>query len=135
MTQSTPQTASNPRAAAPVQRRMVKRVTVDYPAALHTIWCKLEGKIADISAKGAKLHVGVPVDVAGSARLLVEGREIFCDIIWSDGQCCGLKFERDLDESLLATILADAQALFAPVACADWIPMGTKRGGRLVCEG
>lgn len=124
--------------ASPVvtaQRRMVKRVTVDFPAALHTVLCKLEGKIADISPKGAKLKVGAPVEVAGSARLLIEDTEVFCDVIWSDGEACGVRFERELPEDLLATVMKDAVERFAPVACASWIPMGTKRGGKLVCEG
>ena len=113
---------------------MVKRVVVDFPARLHTVLNKLEGKIADISPKGAKLKVGAPVELAGSARLVIEGREVFCDVMWSDGDACGLKFERELPEDLLATIMKDATERFAPVACASWIPMGTKRGGRLVCE-
>lgn len=113
---------------------MVKRVSVDFPARLHTVWSKLDGKIADISSKGAKLQVGAPVELGGSARLFVEGREIFCDVIWSDGEACGIKFERDLPEDLLEAILRDAVESFAPVACAQWIPMGRKRGGKLVCE-
>jgi len=119
---------------APLQRRMVKRVVVRYPASLHTVLHKVDGEIADISPKGAKLKVGGQVDAVGSARLIVENREIFCDIMWSDGENCGIKFERDLPEELLDTIMQDATEQLSPVACADWIPMGTKRGGRLVCE-
>lgn len=135
MTQITAEETYDTSAMPGAQRRMVKRVTVDFPAALHTVLCKLEGKIADISPKGAKLKVGAPIEVAGSARLLIEGQEVFCDVIWSDGEACGVKFERELSEDLLATIMKDAVERFAPVACASWIPMGTKRGGRLVCEG
>lgn len=135
MTNNADQYTSDAGSAAPVQRRMVKRVTVDFPAAIHTIWCKLEGKIENISPKGAKLKLGAPIDTGGSARLMVESQEVFCDIIWSDGDACGLRFERDLDEGLLERIMQEAEESFAPVACASWIPMGTKRGGRLVCEG
>ena len=126
---------SNIGSHALAQRRMVKRVTVDFPAALHTVLNRLEGKIADISPKGAKLKVGAPVDVAGSARLLVEGNEVYCDVIWSDGDLCGLRFERTLSDDILATIMKDAIERLVPVACASWIPMGTKRCGKLVCEG
>ncbi|HEX5645191.1 MAG TPA: hypothetical protein VFX62_06740, partial [Erythrobacter sp.] len=59
----------------------------------------------------------------------------FCRVIWCTNDACGVEFERPLPQSVLIAIAGEQAKPNGPVANVGNIPMGRKRGGRLVAGG
>lgn len=117
-----------------MQRRTVRRVHVDYPVTLQTTLGLINARVVDISERGAKLRFDGIVEPSASARLRFDAAEVYCAIVWSRDDKCGVEFDRPLDAQTLAMVLENATEEFTPVACAQLIPFGQKRGGRLVLD-
>ena len=117
-----------------IQRRTARRMLVDYPATLQTVCGNLEGQLANLSIRGAKLTLSEPIEIGTNARLRIEAHEVFCRVVWSEGNKCGLVFEHDLEAQALDHVLAHSTEQIVPIACAEIIPMGKKRGGKLVFD-
>lgn len=118
----------------PVYRRSVSRIIANYPAIFQTVHERLNVTILDVSNKGAKLAVSKAIEAGLSARLFVDGRDIYCTVIWASGDQCGLQFEHPMPPEILDKVLEESTQEIIPVACPHFIPRGKKRSRKLVCE-
>ena len=108
------------------------RLSVDYPAMLSTMRGEQQGRLANLSPKGAKLLLCSPPNAGTHGRLIIDTHEVYCRVAWNDDDACGLAFEHDLALEAVDTVLAQSQSTIVPVASTDQIPLGRKRGGSLI---
>jgi PilZ domain len=118
--------------AMQAERRRTARFTVDCAMRFRMISGHRDGRLANISEQGAKLALQNPPREGMTGWLAFSGHEAFCRVIWSTSDSCGVEFERPLPQSVLIAIAGEQAKLTGPVANAGNIPMGRKRGGRLV---
>lgn len=121
--------------AAQLERRRSARFAVDLEALFRSISAERMGRLANISEQGAKLVMDEPPREGISGWLAFAGQEVFCKVIWTAPDGCGVEFERPLSQQVLVAIAGDQVAQAGPVANAGKIQMGRRRGGRLVASG
>ena len=121
--------------AAQLERRRSARFAVDLEALFRSISTERMGRLANISEFGAKIMMDSPPKEGISGWLAFAGQELFCKVVWTAPDGCGVEFERPLAQQVLVAIAGDQIAQAGPVANAGNIQMGRKRGGRLVSRG
>jgi len=121
-------------AAQQVERRSSARYRVDCPAQLRMPMGDRKGWLYDISQDGARFTTSNPPP-AGTSGLLEWGvHEVFGKIIWSNGEGCGIEFERPIARELIEGMAARAAAPTGPVAKFGNIPVAPK-GRRTLVSG
>ncbi|MEP3051074.1 MAG: PilZ domain-containing protein [Erythrobacter sp.] len=124
------------RHAVDTERRGDARHLVDFPARFCTISAERRGHLANVSPQGARMEFRgdepPPKNVSG--MLMFEDIEVFCKVVWSNCDACGLIFERPLPAKALGIAVSETPTSSGPVARAINIPLGRKRG-RLVTGG
>jgi len=121
--------------AMQAERRRTARFAVDCAMRFRMISGHRDGQLANISEMGAKLSLTNPPREGVTGWLTFAGHEAFCRVIWCTNDACGVEFERPLPQSVLIAIAGEQAKQNGPVADAGNIPMGRKRGGRLVAGG
>lgn len=119
-----------PRAAQaiqPIERRAVGRARADCPARLQTAGGDWHGRLWDISETGARVHVVNPPAEGILALLKWNTNEVFCRVVWSAGDMCGLAFERPVGSSVVAETIGAPLVDQGPAASVGNIPVGTRR--------
>ncbi|MEL6877056.1 MAG: PilZ domain-containing protein [Pseudomonadota bacterium] len=116
------------------EQRRTSRFTVQIPAIFRTTSGDRECRMANISDHGAKLETTSPPASGVSGMLVMGEQELYCRVVWSGDDACGIEFERALEEKTLVDIAGEQVAKTGPVANAGNIQMGRKRG-RLVAGG
>ena len=109
-------------------------MTVNYSAIFQTVNNRLGVTILDVTAQGAKLATPRAIEAGLSARLFIDGHEVYCTVRWANDRQCGLKFADELPQDALDKVLETSSEEIVPVACAHMIPMGRKRDGKLVYD-
>ncbi len=117
--------------AAHSDQRRSGRFAVEIPATFRTTSGERACRMANISDNGAKLETDNPPATGVSGMLLLGSEEIYCTVIWSNDNACGIEFERSIGEHALVQIAGEQVRNTGPVAQACNIQMGRKRG-RLV---
>lgn len=118
-------------------RRSIRRFLVDCPASLRTAGGTHNGRITDLSEKGARFEAKA-LPPAGIDAMLDWGlNEVFCRIVWNKDGACGVNFEQDIPTYLVEESAHSFIETAMPVANRDNIPMGQKRArpGRVTEHG
>jgi len=110
-------------------RRAYVRTRVDWPALLRTPAGEWAGRIDDISEKGARLKVQFPPRVGASALLEWNSHEVFCKVMWTNKDSCGVSFDKPLPRNLLVEMAGVRDDRIEPMADPMRIPAGKKRNG------
>ncbi len=124
---------SKTRAVAESERRVAKRVRVDCPATLLMPSGDRQGRLYDISEDGARFLTDNPPAKGCSAILEWPVHEIYCKVIWSNSEGCGLEFDRNIPGAIVNETAARSPVEAGRVASNDRIPLGQKRSRRPVC--
>lgn len=108
-------------------RRASARRSSDERACLHLPGGDRNGRLIDISERGARLQVTNP-PIAGALALLKWGsHEVFCRIAWSGGDHCGVLFERPISLELVTRTSDAVSRRDGLAADPNKIPAGRKR--------
>lgn len=114
-------------AKLPIERRMCGRARTDCAARLQTPGGDWHGRLWDLSETGARIHAANPPAEGVLALLKWNANEVFCRVVWSADDMCGVAFERPLDNSVVADTLGEAAIDRGPAASVGSIPVGTRR--------
>ena len=114
-------------AQSPIERRLVGRARTDCAARLQTPGGDWHGRLWDISETGARVHLERPPAEGVLALLKWHTNEVFCRVIWSADDMCGVQFERRLSDSVVAETLGEATVDRGPAASVGSIPVGQRR--------
>ena len=117
--------------AAQSERRRSARFTIDIPVVLRTVTGDRSCRMENISDKGAKLETDNAPNEGVSCWLLLGEEEIYCKVIWSSENACGIEFDRAIGENRLLAITGAKAKPTKPIANAGNIQMGRKRGSLL----
>ena len=95
---------------------------------MRTPYSCIVGEICDISTGGARFEAasGVP-GPAINVFLEWEGQEVFCRIIWSKHDACGVAFDKPIPQSAVGDAVEQTRRSEPPAALGN-IPLGTRRG-------
>ncbi len=124
-------TLANRQEAVQADRRRSARFSTEIPVVLRTVLGNRECRISNISDSGAKLQTSSPPPANIAACLIMGEDEIFCTVVWSREESCGVEFERAIGETKLTEIAGEQVKREGPVANVGNIQRGRKRG-RLV---
>lgn len=111
-----------------IERRRAIRVTVEIPVGFKTVSGTRACHMANISDSGAKLELADPPAEGVSGWLILTDVEIYCRVIWSGDNACGVEFERSVGGSTLKQIIGP-QERGGPVVNTGRIQAGRKRSG------
>jgi len=112
-------------------RRSNARFTTEIPIKLRTVLGNREGRISNISDRGAMIETASPPPERIAACLVLGDEEIFCTVVWSGETSCGVEFDRPLGDAMLNDIAGEEIVRRGPAANVGKIQPGRKRG-RLV---
>lgn len=109
-------------------RRVARRHVVDCSARFAMAGGIREGTLVDLSEHGAKFQSAV-VPVPGTTGFLQwNGEDQYCTVIWSNGNRCGLQFERPIPAQVVAKTCSHVEVTLKTVAAVGRIQMGQRRG-------
>ena len=120
-----------PQAFASPERRTAPRTLTDCPARLQTPGGDWRGRLWDLSETGARIQVDGPPAQGVLALLSWHTHELFCRVMWSEQDMCGVVFERPIARSLVLETIGEIEPEpareMAPAASVSKIPVGRKR--------
>ena len=121
-----------PRAAPeplPIERRNAGRARADCPARLQTPGGNWYGRLWDLSETGARVQVENPPAQGVMCLISWQANEVFCKVVWSAEDMCGVQFERPLARAIVMETLGEPEpeAPAGPVASVGNIPVGQRR--------
>lgn len=119
--------ARNLEPAEVADRRLSRRVRVTCEAVLETLTGDFSGQLWDISEGGARLQLAAPPQVGLTARLRWAEHEALCHVIWSDGEMCGVAFDRPLPAAVVTGTAELNRVIELPIARVGNIAAGRKR--------
>lgn len=116
-------------ASLPIERRAAGRARTDCTARLRTPAGDWHGRLWDLSEAGARVQVDNPPAQGVTALIAWPGAEVFCRVVWSAEDMCGVVFERPIAAStVLATLGApEPETPAGPAASVSNIPVGQRR--------
>lgn len=121
------------KATLPVERRAVGRARTDCPARLQTPVKVWDGRLWDLSEAGARVQVENPPQEGALVLLSWRSTELFCRVIWSADNVCGVLFERPISRTVVLETLGepvsepDRASGSVPAASVGNIPIGKRR--------
>lgn len=110
-----------------VERRASRRLRVTCDAVIETLTGQATGKLWDISEHGARLELSSPPETGATARLRWAGYEEVCRVVWSQGDRCGVAFDRPLDQSVVVETAELNRVIELPIARVANIAPGRRR--------
>lgn len=123
----------------PIERRAVGRARTDCPARLRTPGGDWHGRLWDLSEASARVQVDSPPAQGVMCLIGWQANELFCRVVWSADDMCGVLFERPIPYALVLETLgedAEPEAPSGPAASVGNIPIGRRRSRlRLADEG
>ena len=125
-------------AQLPIERRAVGRASTDCPARLRTPGGDWHGRLWDLSESGARVQVENPPAQGVTCLIGWRENELFCRVVWSADDMCGVLFERPISHATVMETLGEPvpEAPSGPAASVSNIPIGTRRSRlRLADEG
>lgn len=117
-------------AELPIERRAVGRARTDCPARLQTPGGDWHGRLWDLSETGARVQVDSPPAQGVMCLINWQANELFCRIVWSADDMCGVVFERPISRAVVTETLGEPEpeAPCGPAASVGNIPIGRRRG-------
>ena len=119
-------------AEQPIERRAVGRARTDCAARLQTPGGNWYGRLWDLSEGGARIKVDNPPPQGVTCLIGWHDNELFCRVVWSAEDMCGVLFERPISSAAVLATLgepeSEAQAPAGPAASVSNIPVGRRRG-------
>jgi hypothetical protein len=108
--------------------RASARVKIAIEARLRLTIGDRPGQLVDLSETGARIALPNPPPVGATVILLWFSHELFCKVIWTAQDACGLQFDRPItQEIVLEAIGQDFDPPATAAANRNNIPMGQKR--------
>src|SRR5690606_12036210 len=95
------------RAPLPTERRAVGRARTDCPARLQTPVKTWDGRLWDLSEAGARVRADDPPQEGALVLLSWQSTELFCRVVWSADDMCGVLFERPISRTLVLETLGE----------------------------
>jgi hypothetical protein len=108
-------------------RRMSRRVRVTSGAVLETLTGTFTGRLWDLSEGGARLHLSYLPQIGTNARLCWAEHEALCSVVWSDGEMCGVSFDKPIMPSIVTATAEVHRVLELPIAKVSNIAAGRRR--------
>lgn len=90
----------------PGGRRAAERQPILLSAALLSLGCSRPILLSDVSRTGAQLMVHDPLCVGQEVWIKVSPAEVFGEVIWSEGERCGIAFDEPLGDDELGLLQA-----------------------------
>ena len=117
-------------AAQPIERRAVGRARTDCPVRLRTPGGDWNGRLWDLSETGARVEVAGPPAQGVTCLIGWAANELFCRVVWSADDMCGVLFERPIARAVVLETLGEPEpeAPSGPAASVGNIPIGRRRG-------
>ena len=116
-------------AEQPIERRAVGRARTDCAARLQTPGGNWYGRLWDLSEGGARIKVDNPPPQGVTCLIGWHDNELFCRVVWSADDMCGVVFERPISSATVRETLGEPQREpdSAPAASVGNIPVGRRR--------
>lgn len=101
----------------------------DCPVRLQTPVGRWHGRLWDLSEAGARVQVEKPPAQGAMVLIAWRDNEMFCRVVWSADDMCGVVFERPISRSIVLETLGEdhAEPESAPAASVANIPIGQRR--------
>jgi len=117
-------------AQLPIERRAAGRARTDCPVRLQTPGCDWHGRLWDLSESGARVQVENPPVQGATCLIRWKANELFCRVMWSMDDMCGVLFERPIPSAAVMETLGEPEpaAPSGPAASVGNIPIGRRRG-------
>ena len=117
-------------ASLPSERRALGRARTDCTARLQTPGGDWHGRLWDLSESGARVQIDNPPAEGVIALLKWNTHEVFCRVMWSRDDMCGVLFERPIATSIMLETLGEPEPDMpvTPAASVGNIPIGRRRG-------
>ncbi len=117
-------------ASLPIERRVAGRARADCPARLQTPGGTWHGRLWDISESGARVKVDNPPAQGVMCLIGWQSNEMFCRVVWSADDMCGVLFERPVPYAVVMETLGEPEpeTPSGPAANVGNIPFGRRRG-------
>jgi hypothetical protein len=117
-------------AHAAFERRSGGRARTDCAARLQTPGGDWQGRLWDLSEEGARVQVANPPTQGVMCLISWHNHEMFCRVVWSDADMCGVMFERPIFRSVVLATLGEPEpeTPSGPPASVQNIPAGRRRG-------
>lgn len=125
-------------AQLPIERRAAGRASTDCPARLRTPGSDWHGRLWDLSEAGARVQVENPPAPGTTCLIGWQANELFCRVVWSIDDMCGVLFERPIPSAAVMETIGqpEPEAPSGPAASVGNIPIGRRRSRlRLADEG
>lgn len=117
-------------AQLPIERRAVGRARTDCAARLQTPGGDWHGRLWDLSEAGARVQVANPPPQGAMCLIGWLANELFCRVVWSADDMCGVLFERPIPYAVVLETLGEdpkPEAASGPAASVGNIPIGRRR--------
>jgi len=108
-------------------RRADARLRLQLPAELVTLDGPTKCRLENLSSRGARITLGMPLRIGSCGFLRCAGIEMFGTVVWFDADHCGLRFDGALSRETLFTIRRMAETFAAEerkrnsAAIHDWV--------------
>ena len=123
--------------AVGADRRRVQRWSINAAARLRMTGGHRDGRLSDLSQTGARFE-GSNLPIIGAYGFLAwSDEEQYCQVVWSRPGSCGLQFDRPISFEIIRRTAEMIEEREQSVANFGRIPMGRRRGRRLMlvdCE-
>ena len=121
-------------AQLPIERRAAGRARTDCPARLRTPGGDWHGRLWDLSEAGARVQVENPPQEGATCLIAWQSNELFCRVVWTVDDMCGVMFERPISQAAVLVTLGEAEPEAEPeparltrLATLRNIPIGKRR--------
>ena len=98
----------------PIERRAVGRARTDCPARLQTPGGNWYGRLWDLSEAGARVQVENPPAQGVMCLISWKANELFCRVVWSADDMCGVLFEKPVARAAHRAALDRLHCLVGP---------------------
>lgn len=117
-------------ATQPIERRAAGRARTDCPVRLRTPGTDWHGRLWDLSEAGARVQVANPPAQGTTCLIGWQANELFCRVMWSMDDMCGVLFERPIPAAAVMETLGEPEPEVpsGPAASVGNIPIGRRRG-------
>lgn len=105
----------------------MRRVRVTCPASILMFNGERPGQLWDLSETGARLKLADPPERGETVVLSWREHQVSCQTMWSDGEMCGLSFDKAIDSSTVAETAQGLGLVEQPIAAVSNIAIGRKR--------
>ncbi len=108
-------------------RVAIEQSQIARPARLQTAYSLWHGELSEITSAGATFTASTPPRIGVTALINWDSIETFCQVVWIEGDRCGVRFEREIAQYAGAQPAPPREKPAAAAAAVGNIPFGRKR--------